>query len=127
MKGPSKQRGMGWFGLMFMFILIGFFGLVGMKCWPIVFNEAKLERAVKSVAHDPEVAAAEAPEKVRSALQKWWNVEDIEFLLPADVKVRNTGNGRVLAYDYWAQTNLFKNVYVSFHYTHEEPFPKSGF
>ena len=124
---PSSQRGLGWFGLLILLGAIAFFGLIGMKCWPIVLNEWKLQRAVKSVAHDPEVMGSEGPAAVTRALQKWWNVEDIEYINPVDIKVRNAGSGRVLAYDYWAQTNVFYNVYVSFHYTKEEPFPKSGF
>lgn len=128
MQMPSKQRGIGWFGLLIMLVSLGFMALVGMKCWPLVLNEMKLARAVKSVAADASVASSEGPEKVRAALQKWWNVEDIEHIQPADVKVRNTGDkGRVLSYDYWAQVNVFKNVYVSFHFTKDEPFPKSGF
>ena len=123
---PSKQKGMGWFGLLIMFGAIGFIALVAMKCWPLVLNEMKLARAVKSVAQDSTVASSEGPERVRAALQKWWNVEDIEFIQPADVKVKNTSAGRVLAYDYWAQVNLMSNVYVSFHFTKEEPFGRAG-
>ncbi len=127
MQLPSKQRGAGWFGLMIMFGIGAFFFVTGMKCWPLILNETKLARAVKSVAHDPDVAGSDDPSKVRRALDKWWNVEDIEFLNAGDVKVVNTAGGRVLSYDYWAQANLFYNVYVSFHFTKDEPFPKSGF
>lgn len=124
---PSKQRGMGWFGLMITVGAIGFVALVAMKCWPLVLNEMKLARAVKAVAQDSAVAGSEGGEKVRGALQKWWNVEDIEFLEPGDVKVKNTPGGRVLAYDYWAQVNLISNIYVSFHFTKEEPLAASGY
>ena len=127
MKLPSKQKGLGWFGLLIMLGSIGFIALVAMKCWPLLLNEMKLARAVKAVARDSSVANSEGPEKVRAALQKWWNVEDIEFITPTDVKVKNISSGRVLAYDYWAQVNLMSNVYVSFHFTKEEPFSTSGY
>lgn len=124
MQLPSKQRGLGWFGMLIMLVGIGFTALVAMKCWPLILNETKLARAVKSVAADSSVQSAEGPDKVRAALQKWWNVEDIEFIQPGDVKVKNIASGRVLSYDYWAQVNLLKNVYISFHFTKDEPFPK---
>lgn len=127
MRLPSKQRGLGWFGLLFIFFVIGFTTLVTMKTWPLYLNEIKLARAVKAVANDPELASSEVgSEQVRNALQKWWNIDDIEFITPKDVKLKTSDKGRVLAYDYWAQVNLFSNVYISFHFTKEEPFRKAG-
>lgn len=128
MKLPSKQRGMGWFGMLLVIIMIGFIAMVGLKCWPLLLNEMKIARAVKAVAHDPAIAGSEGAESARKALQKYWDLEDIAFIKSSEVKITNVAQkGRVLAYDYWAQVNVFANVYVSFNFTKEEPFPKAGY
>lgn len=120
---PSKQRGLGWFGLLIMFGAIGFTVLVAMKCWPIYLNEIKVARAVKAAAGE----AAGGADSVRRALNRYWDVDDIEYLRFQDVKLTSSIKGqRVLAYDYWAQTNLFTNVFVSFHFVKETPVSSSS-
>lgn len=117
-----KQRGLGWFGLLYIFGTLGLIVLIGLKVYPIYLNEMKLARAVTRVAAEfSPNTATESPDQVKSALQKWWNVEDIEIVSPKDVKVQNLPTGKVLAYDYWNQVEVYKNIYISFHFTKEAP------
>ena len=117
----SKQRGAGLIGLAYVFGTMGFFIMIGLKVYPIYLNEMKLTRAVKSVAAEIEVNADAGSTRTKEALQRWWNVEDIEKIKPNEVKIVNKPGGRVMTYDYWNETELIKGVFLSFHFNKEYP------
>lgn len=122
MKLRHSQRGAGWFGLMYTLGSLGFFVFIGLKIYPIYLNEMKLARAITRVASEFDAnTAGERPDEVKNALQKWWNVEDIEKLTPKDIKIKNTAKGKMLTYDYTNEALLFSNISVSFHFVREEP------
>jgi hypothetical protein len=102
----QRQRGLGWFGLLFVFAGVGFLMLIGFKVIPIYLNQMKISRAVNAVALDAPGSATE----IRSSLQRYWDIEDIDDLTPRDVKVVRSSNGRRLSYDYEARRHLFANV-----------------
>lgn len=120
MKLRSKQRG-AWLGLVYTLGSLGFFGFIGLKIYPVYLTEMKIERAVKEVAGETEPNAESGSAAVTSALNKFWNVEDIEVIKASDVKLKNTDKGKVLKYDYWSQVQIFANVFLSFHFEKEYP------
>lgn len=121
----SRQRGMGMIGWAYLLGTMGFMVSVGLKIYPIYLNEMKLARAIKSVAADIDPNAEIGSRQTRDALQKWWNVEDIEMIQPADIKLKpNPQGGKFMFYDYWNQTEIFKGVFLSFHFAKE--FPTGG-
>ncbi len=79
MQMRSRQRGLGWFGLLLVLGLIAFFAIVGVKCLPIYLNQMKIASSVKKVASDPSNARAEVSE-LRNDLQRYWDIEDIAHL-----------------------------------------------
>ena len=101
-----RQRGLGWFGLLFVFAGLGFVMLIAFKCIPIYLNQMKISRAVSAVAMDAPASVTE----IRSSLQRYWDIEDIDDLTPRDVKVVRAADGRRLSYDYEARRHLFANV-----------------
>lgn len=115
----SRQKGLGWFGLLIVFGLIGFFSVVTMKTLPLYLNEMKIKRAVQRVASEPELKNSESQDPIRKALLKWWIVEDINRVDWKDVKIKRTDQGRFLSYDYRAEERLFSNVYVSIHFKND--------
>lgn len=106
MMNRRQQRGLGWFGLICVFAGVGFLMLIAFQCVPVYLNQMKIARAVNAVAQDAPASVTE----VRSALQRYWDIEDIDDLSPRDVKVVRTANGRRLSYDYEARRHLFANV-----------------
>jgi len=117
----SKQRGAGMLGLAYTFGTLGLFIMIGLKVYPIYLNEMKLTRAIKSVAADIDPNAEAGSRATKDALQKWWNVEDIEIVAPADIKIKPVPGGKVMYYDYWNQVELFKGIFLSFHFAKEFP------
>jgi hypothetical protein len=125
MRMPAKQRGLGWFGMLFVFATIAFVAIVVIKVGPLYLNQMTVERIVKRVADDPDMANAE-PQTIRDALQRGWDVDYVDQLDPKDVKIKRTERGRTLSYDYEARVNLFYNVYVVIQSEGEEPMRKSA-
>jgi hypothetical protein len=118
----SRQRGMGWFGLVVLFAVVGFVSLVVFKAAPVYLNQMKVARAVKAVAAD----APPTVNDVRSALQRYWDIEDIVDLTPRDVRVVRAGSGRLLRYEYEARRHLFGNVSLVFSFADDVPMSGAG-
>ena len=121
----KRQHGMGWFGLTLVLAAIGFLALVAIKVGPLYSNHFVLVRAVKAVADDAELGRAE-PMRIRSALEKRWDVDYIDQIDDKDIRIKRSRSGRVLAYDYEARVNLFYNVYVVVHFEGEHPMRNSS-
>lgn len=111
----SRQRGIGWFGVLCVLAVLGFCAVVGVKMLPLYLNQMKVASSVKKVATDPAYANAEAGQ-LRSALQRYWDIESIETLTPREIKVKRTEHGRYLSYDYEVRERLFYNIHVVLHF-----------
>lgn len=107
----SRQRGLGWFGLLFVLGVIAFTAIVVVKCLPIYLNQMKIASSVSKVASDPENGRAEL-HQLRRDLQRFWDIEDIKYLEPRDIKVKRTADGRFLSYEYEARERLFYNISI---------------
>ena len=107
----SRQRGLGWFGLLFVLGVIAFTAIVVVKCLPIYLNQMKIASSINKVASDPSNGRAELHE-LRRDLQRFWDIEDINYLQPRDIKVKRTANGRFLSYEYEARERLFYNISI---------------
>ncbi len=120
MRLRSRQKGLGWFGLLFVFGVIGLFSIVGAKTLPLYLNQMKIASSIKKVADDPSNAGAE-PGALRKSMQRYWDIESIDTLDPRDVKVKRTDKGRFLSYDYEARTELFYNISLIVHFQDDVP------
>lgn len=105
----ERQRGLGWFGLLFLFGTIAFFAIIAVKVGPIFMNHGTVSRVVSTVANQssPNDAAA-----IRRTLESRWAIDYIDHLDHRDVKIRNTPKGKALVYEYAPEVNLFYNVFV---------------
>ncbi|MBR9813271.1 DUF4845 domain-containing protein [bacterium] len=108
---PQRQAGLGMWGLMFVFLVIGFVALVTLKCTPIYLNHLKVETAINAVADDTSYSSA-TPFEIRRALQRRWDVDDVKHLKTKDVKIQRADNTRVLSYDYEVKVPLFANISI---------------
>jgi hypothetical protein len=116
----SRQRGLGWFGLLFVLGVIAFAAIVTVKCLPIYLNHMKVASSVNKVASDPENGKGEVGQ-IRNALQRYWDIEDINYLEPRDVKVKRTQSGRFLSYEYEARERLFYNISIVIEFSDDVP------
>lgn len=116
----EQQRGLGWFGMLLVFGVIGFLAIVVVKVGPLYMNHATVVRVVKGVADNADYANADAGE-IKKTLERRWDIDYINHIDDRDIKIKRTERGRVLAYDYEARVNLFYNVFVVVHFKDEYP------
>ena len=114
------QQGLGWFGLLFVFAIIGFLAIIVTKTAPIYLNQMKVKSAVSKIAASPENGAADA-RAIRNDLQSFWDIDDVLYLSVADIKIKRTERGRFVSYDYEARERLFYNIYIVIHFADDVP------
>jgi len=56
------------------------------------------------------------PRLARRALEKRWDLDDIDYLDWHKVKAVKTVRGHEIAYDYEARQNLFFNIFIVIHF-----------
>lgn len=125
MRMRSRQRGLGWFGMLLVLGVIAFVAIVVVKCLPIYLNQMKIASSVSKVATDPGNARAEVGE-LRRDLQRFWDIEDITYLQPRDIKVKRTQTGRYLSYEYEARERLFYNISIVIEFADDVPLANVG-
>lgn len=122
----KRQRGLGWFGLLFVFGTIAFFAIIVVKVGPLFMNEGTVIRVVKGVAESADYADA-PPSEIRKTLERRWDIDYINHLDDRDVKIKRGPKGRMLSYDYEAKVNLFYNIWVVVKFKNDFPMkPGSG-
>jgi hypothetical protein len=108
----QRQRGIGWFGLLFVFGMVAFVALVTMRCLPIYLNQMKIAKAVHNVASDLSLASSQEGTEIYKSLQRYWDVDSIDTLKPHDIKITRTDRGRMMSYKYEARAPLFYNISI---------------
>lgn len=114
-KSLKHQRGLGWFGLTFVFGTIAFFAIIAIKVGPLYLNHFNVVKIVKGVADNADYANA-SPQEIRTTLERRWDIDYVNQLDDKDVKIKRGPKGRMLSYDYEARVNLFYNVFVVIHF-----------
>ena len=123
---PKQQKGLGLFGLIFVFAMIGFTALVVMRCWPVYLNQMKIEKAINNAAADPEVAAAQDSSPLSHKLEHFWDVDSIDSLDYHKVRLVREDRGMVIQYKYEARTPLFYNISLLFDFQGSVPVSGGG-
>lgn len=123
MQLPSRQRGLGLWGWIFVLGVLGFAVMVTLQLIPIYLSEMAIAKVVKTTANDSGNSSA-SPTELRKAMQTRWDVEGINTLKTSDVKIVKSGAGRALSYDYEARAPLFYNISIVVHF--QNTFPMKG-
>nr|MBV6630913.1 DUF4845 domain-containing protein [Oceanococcus sp. HetDA_MAG_MS8] len=114
-----SQRGSA-YSKLFTLVMLGAAVLVGLRVVPIYLNEVKVQSAIKGVASTPEARSANVSVgQLRSMLQRRWDVDDVRTLKVSDIKFVRSNEGRLMRYDYVAQTELFANWSLSIRFTND--------
>ena len=127
MKNSQKhQRGLGMFGLLFVFAVIGFVTLIVMRCWPIYLNQMKIAKAISSVSKDGDVANGQDSEVLRRPLERFWDTDSIDYLEYKKVKLIRSDRGRAIQYSYEARAPLFYNISLVMEFADTVPVTGAG-
>lgn len=125
MRSRYKQRGMGWFGMLFMFGLIAIAATLAIRCTPLYLNQMKIAKAIHNVANNRELAGADNGQ-IYTSLSRYWDIDLIDYLGFRDVKINRTDRGRMLSYKYEARAPLFSNVSIVIEFQDSVPMVGGG-
>ena len=103
----NKQRGVTISGLMVWGIIISLVAVLGMKVVPEYIAYYKIVKSVKSVAAN---ASGKTVAEIRSAYDKYADVNVIDTITAADLDISKEGNEVVVAFAYDKKIPLFYNV-----------------
>ena len=103
----NKQRGVTISGLMVWGIIISLVAVLGMKVVPEYIAYNKIVKSVKSVATQ---ASGKTVAEIRSAYDKYADVNVIDTITAADLDISKEGNEVVVAFAYDKKIPLFYNV-----------------
>lgn len=114
-----SEHGMTFWTLLVLIALGAFIVLLVMRSVPVYLNHMKVQNAVQKVAKDPESANATGP-RLRSSLQRFWDIERIQHLDARDVSIeRGPEREVILAYYYEARVPLIANIDLVFYFEDE--------
>lgn len=120
MRLRSRQRGLGWFGLLMVLGMVGFVAIVFVKTMPLYLNQMKVSSALNKISSNSEQARSEG-NLLRGHMAAYWNIDSIKQPEINDIKIKRTERGRFMVYDYEAKENLFYNIYIVIHFKGEVP------
>ena len=103
----NKQRGVTISGLMVWGIIISLVAVLGMKVVPEYIAYYKIVKSVKSVATQ---ASGKTVAEIRSAYDKYADVNVIDTITAADLDISKENNEVVVAFAYDKKIPLFYNV-----------------
>jgi hypothetical protein len=121
----QRQRGIGWFGLLFVFGMIAFVVTIGLRCTPIYLNQMKIAKAIHNVANNRDLAGEENGQ-IYTSLSRYWDIDLIDNLAFKDVKINRTDRGKTLSYKYEARAPLFYNISIVIDFQDSVPMVGGG-
>ena len=107
----TKQRGVGFLGMLLILIAIVFLAIVGMKIVPAYIEYFTIKKAVAGIVQSGELRGASVAD-VRKAFDRRATIDDITAVTPADLEVTKDGSEVVIAFAYQKKVPLFANISV---------------
>lgn len=104
-----RQRGATALGMLAIIAVLGF-GLYGaIRLTPVYLEFYKISSVLNSVASENSAESTNI-EKLRFALNRRWQIEDISSIPFTDVEIRRIGGGFEMTADYRAEVPFIANV-----------------
>ena len=107
----QMQRGITMIGFLITLTFVIFFAYCGMKIGPMYMEFFSVKKALAGIASDPEAANA-SKEKIRTLLNKRFQIDYVSVVKPEMLKIENTEGGYNLIMDYERREELFANLDV---------------
>lgn len=107
----QRQRGATFLGLVTIILILGA-GLYGaIRLVPVYLEFTKVSRALQQV-RDEYAATDTNPQMIRKALERRWDVEDIQSIGWKDIQITRTSEGFDMRAAYDAERPFIANVYL---------------
>lgn len=112
---PAQQRGMTAIGTMLVIGMVGVFVFVGLKVYPIYYDNFKVGAQLKTMQKEPGLVTKTAAE-ITEQLMRRLQIDNVSSVEKSDITVTKNGNRVTVSVSYVAQENLVGNmdILVSF-------------
>lgn len=115
MKPSRRQRGMTFWMLLFVLVVLGTVFLFGLKLFPIYLESFKINQIIKTVAQEPGIGNLSKRE-ITEKLVKRFDIDDVRRITERTfreyVDVDKRGDRISIAVAYRAETHLVGNLYM---------------
>lgn len=108
----ARQRGVTLIGWIFLMIPVAIVGYAAIRLTPVVMNYVKVARILEQVASEMESESSVNPQMIRTAIERRFDVDYIDFPTVKDIAVRREGSGWVLQAAYEDTVPLFANASI---------------
>ncbi|MCJ7451637.1 MAG: DUF4845 domain-containing protein [Steroidobacteraceae bacterium] len=105
------QRGATFLGMVVIIAILGAALYAGIRLVPVFLEYTKVARALEQV-RDESSANDTSAQMIRNALERRWDVEDIESIGWKEIAIRKVSNGYEVEADYTAERPFVANVYL---------------
>jgi hypothetical protein len=105
----NRQRGVTAIGWLFLLTPLAIVGYAGIRVAPLYLNYMKVTRALEQVASDYKEGGGD-PTKIRSVVDKHFEIDMVDFPTTKDLKVTRDGTGWVVEMAYDDEVPLFANI-----------------
>ncbi|MGH8370395.1 MAG: DUF4845 domain-containing protein [Gammaproteobacteria bacterium] len=112
----KRQTGLTMISWVILILLIGFVGLFGFKLVPLYMDYMTINAALTNVTH--EAAVGGSASGMHSAIEKQFNVNDVNVISADDVQIGTdpNSNNMILTLDYDARTGFVANIDLIVHF-----------
>ena len=108
----SRQQGLSLVGLIFVFAIVVFVAIFGMKIVPSYLEFRSAKNAIDALAH----GGGATPRAIRRNFESRSVIDGIEAVKPSDLDITKQGNQVVISFAYRKEVPLFSNVGVYIDY-----------
>ncbi len=105
------QRGATFLGMVIILAILGAAVYAGIRLVPMYLEYTKVVRALEQV-RDEVSADNTSVQMIRNALERRWDVEDIESIGWKEVDIRKVNDGYEIEADYTVERPFVANVYL---------------
>ena len=109
----ARQRGISFFGLIFVLAVLAAVGYVGLQAFPTAMEFQAVVKAMNR-AKD-----AGTPQEVRAAFDRSANVDDIKSVTAKDLEITKVNDRNVVKIAYDKQIHMFGPAYLLLKYAHQ--------
>lgn len=109
------QNGITFIGWLFLLVPVAIVGYSAIRLTPLYLNYMKVAKAISQTASE-NAGEQVTPQAVRSALQRRWDVDGIDFPMVSDVAVTREGQQWLIEANYEDQVNLFGSISLVVHF-----------
>ncbi|MBT6273703.1 MAG: DUF4845 domain-containing protein [Chromatiales bacterium] len=113
MNQRKRQRGMSMFNLSYVLFTVAIFGYIGLKLFPIYFENLKIENSIDSVLKGPSVEKA-TPKDLAYAIIKRLDIDNVTRIKERSWKdqltIKSSRGHVTINVKYMAEIPLFMNI-----------------